>query len=223
MKRIVAMILAAGILTAAVPACALAAEAAALEDYAPLGLLTESGYENTYFGFRCEAPSEYTLDSRGIFIASEAQDRAAVAEASNSESALSLLKSQLMFGYVTVFSAASDADCIAVGVQSPGIGYDKWEEEENVVDNSIGQTYENLESAGTEDVAIADIRIEKTQFTVMDELHWGMTYSCTMNGVPYYGNSVFMISEDNQYLITFEVTSFDAQKADVMLGYFQKI
>lgn len=224
MKRIFAMILAAGILTTAVSAYAPAAEAADSKDYAPLGLLTESGYENTYFGFRCEVPSEYMPDSRGVLIASDAQDRAAVAEASNSESALSLLNSQMTFGGATVFLASTDAgDCVVVDIESTGLVYDGWEDAETIADNSVDKAYENLASMGSEDVIIADIQIEKTQFTVMDELYWGLTYSCTMNGVPYYGNGVFMVSEDNQYLITLQTASFDAQQADVILGYFKKI
>lgn len=220
MKKTLAVILAAGMLAACVSGNVLAEES---ENYAIFGLLTENGYENSYFGFGCEVPSEYVFSTRSILVPTNVQERAEVVADSNSEDTLSWLKSQFGLGYVEVFSATMDADSMIVGLQAPGFGFDVWEDAETVVDGSIDQTYENLMSVNSEEITVADLKVEKAQIEFMGETEWGIEYTCTLNGIPCYGKSVFMVSDDQKYLITVEVTSLDEQQAGNMLGYFRKL
>lgn len=221
-KKAVAMILAAGMLAAALPAGAMAAKRDQDTDRAVLGILTENGYENSYAGFRCTLPQGYVVDNRSAFQAVGEQTIASVIEDSNSEGTLSMLAASFPFGgSATAFSAGSETDTITIYVETFGIGYDHWEDEETIADNSLTTTFDNLEAQGTAESPVIDIHVNKVQTNFMGQDEWGIEYSCVFGGVDVFGRGIYKVCGD--YLITVDLVSTDYWQLDTLAGYFEKM
>ena len=45
-------------------------------------------------------------------------------------------------------------------------------------------------------------------------------YKCLVNGTPYYGTEIYLVSDDDQYLLTVALASLDPDELTGMFDYF---
>lgn len=186
------------------------------EDYSMLGVYTASGYQNDYFGYQINLPSEYQLNSRAAF-SSGNED---VVSESNNETTLSWLKTNLNLSNATVFDASTDMDFISVLVESPGIIADCWDEEETIANNSLNRVIEALESLNDEDITVSEISAQVDYLdNFIDGTHYAVMYMCLINDTPYYGIEIYVRSADAKYLSVFDFSSFEAEGIERICGY----
>lgn len=212
-KKIAAAMLTAGVMMAMASGSVLADN----EDL--VGIVTENGYENTYFGVQCVLPSDYTIDCRSAIQPADPQDNITQ---SNSDDTIQMLANSAILGDATVFSATApnEIDNMVITVAAPGIGYETWDSEEAVAFGTIDSVKENLEGLNADDLAVENIEVDVTQVDFLGEKHSGLEYSCTMNGTPVYGKGVIMISDDSKFAFFLETVALDQSTISDMLGYF---
>ena len=196
--------------------------AAFAEDYSVLGTYVKNGYENEYFGYRIELPSDYELVTRSI-LQSVDKSMERTIEDSNSESTLSWLNSSLNLSSAKVFEAQSDTDYMCVSVETPGFMKDYWDEEETIAKNTAEEVEKNL-SSSNESVTVSGV---STTVDYLDDFidgkHYAISYKCLLNDVPYYGIEIIVRSKDKNYISIFEFASFDADHIEVMCDYCSKL
>lgn len=184
-----------------------------------VGIVTENGYENEYFGVKCELPSDYTIDCRSSIQPVDPQDNITQ---SNSDATIQMLANSAILGDATVFSATApnEVDNMVITVATPGVGYDTWDSEEAVAFGTIDSVKENLEELNADDLAVENIEVDVTQVDFLGEKHSGLEYNCTMNGTPVYGKGVILISEDSKFAFFLETVALDQSTISDMFDYF---
>lgn len=215
--KVAAVMLTAGVMMAMASGRVLA------DDRDLVGVLTGDGYENEYFGVKCALSWDYTIQCRSAL---QPEDPLDIINESNSDATIDLLKSEIDLGNATVFTAtaSNEVDNMVISIASPGIGYETWDSEEAVAFGSIDSVRENLENTGVEqDLDVANIEVDVTQVDFIGEKHSGLEYSCTVNGIPVYGKSVILISDDSQYVFFLETLALDQATISDMLSSFTKL
>ena len=193
------------------------------DDRELVGVLTGDGYENEYFGVKCALSSEYTIQCRSVI---QPEDPLEIINASNSDSTIDLLKSEIDLNDATVFTAiaSNEVDNMVVTVASPGFGYDTWDSEETVAFGTIDSVKEDLENTGMEqDIDVENISVDVAQVDFIGEKHSGLEYSCTINGTPVYGKGVILISDDSKYAFFLQTVALDQGTVAEMLNSFVKL
>ncbi len=214
--KIIAGMLAAGVMMGMASGNVLA------DDKELVGIVTENGYENEYFGVKCALPSDYTIECRSVIQPADPQDNITQ---SNSDSTIETLKNSVDLGDATVFfaTAPNEVDNIVISVACPGIGYETWDSEETVAFGTIDSVKENLEGLNTDSLAVENIEVDVTQVDFLGEKHSGLEYSCTVNGTPIYGKGVILISEDSKYAFFLETVALDQSTISDMMNYFTQL
>lgn len=217
--KMVTAMLTAGVMMAMVSGDVLADSEA---DRNVVGIVTENGYENERFGLKCTLPSDYTIDCRSAVQPADPQE---MLDASNSDETIDLLATQVALGSATVFSAsaANETDNMVITIEFPGAGYDEWDSEEVVAEGSMDSVRENMKNAGTEDVTVDNIDVELAQINFMGEEHTGLEYSCTMNDIPFYGKTIFLISDNSKFAFVLDMLAMDDATIAEMLNSFTKL
>ena len=160
-----------------------------------IGQYVTQGYENPEYGFKIQLPDNFVLEPRQTLVQFNDQD---VIEQSNSDSAYSYARTQAALGTpVQVFTAYTDTttSSLAVQLQTPGLGNDHWDKE-----SVVAESVDSAEFAGKE--------------------HYMGMYKCLVNGTPYYGTEIYLVSDDDQYLLTVGMSSLDPDELTGMFDYF---
>lgn len=185
-----------------------------------IGQYATQGYENPEYGFKIQLPDNFVLEPRQTLVQFNDQD---TVEQSNSDSAYSYVRTQAALGSpVQVFTAYTDTttSSLAVQLQTPGIGNDHWDKE-SVVAESTAKTYEDsLKEVLGEDVEITDFETSVDSAEFAGKEHYMGMYKCLVNGTPYYGTEIYLVSDDDQYLLTVGMSSLDPDELTGMFDYF---
>lgn len=201
--------------------CTVSAFAEEEEDYTVLGLYKEQGYINEYFGYQIDLPAEFVLESRATVNLNNED----VIESSNKETTLSMLKALVNLSYTTGFTAMTNEDYLCVTLQSPGIMNDHWASEDEIAENTFVNVMDELEAMNEEE----GITVEQINGQVdyldhfIDGKHSCCLYDCLLNGMPYYGVQIYVVSDDSKYLSIIDIQSFNPDHIEAICDCFTEL
>ncbi len=185
-----------------------------------IGRYVSQGYENPSFGFVISLPDSYSLESRGGFTGVD-QD---VIEAANADTSYDTIRSYLALGSSqTVFEAVDETTYIYLDLQKASAldETQTWsDDEKKIAENSVTDEEAVKEYYG-EDAEITDFQNNVEEIEFLGEKHYVGQYTFKQDGVPFYGVTIYMVSEeDDRYLLTININGTDLDAVDQADSYF---
>lgn len=187
-----------------------------------IGKYVSQGYENPSFGFAISLPENYSLTSRASFTAVD-QD---VVESSNSENTYDSIRSYVSLGTnSSVFEASDGTTFIYLSLQKASTLDDSsvWDDEKTIAENSVF-TEEDIKEYYGDDVEITDFQNNVEEIQFLGAKHYAGQYTFKENGVPFYGATIFIVSEeDGKYLLSINVNGTDLNAVDQADSFFSTL
>lgn len=180
-----------------------------------IGKYVSQGYENPSFGFVISLPDSYSLTSRATFTGVDEDE----IEASNSESTYDSIRSAIALGTTCVFEAADDNSdtFIYLNIEKSSAG--EWDDEKKIAENSVFDE-DDIKEYFDDDTGITDFQNNVEEIQFLGEKHCVGQYTFKQNGTPFYGVTIFFISEDKQYLLSININGSDLDAVDQADEFF---
>ncbi len=196
-----------------------------------VGVYTENGYENEYFGFKIDLDDTYTLQTRGS--ATGSTDASEIVDDSNSDEVVQTAMDDVDNVYSTganyAFCANDGTHFILVRIKSPAgggnVGYDVWADEESIVKASLSELENIVSTTATQLGAEAsNIESDYSECEIFGEKHYMCTASADMSGTDYSLTNVIVRSDDGKYEATIVIETLgDRNYQDVIDNCFSPL
>lgn len=196
-----------------------------------VGVYTENGYENSFFGFKINLDDSYTLQTRGS--ATGSTDASEIVEDSNSDetiqTAMDDVDSMFSTGTNYAFCANDGTHYILVRIKSPkgggNVGYSVWADEETIVKSSLSELENIVSTTATQLGAEAsNIESDYSECEIFGEQHYKCTATADMSGKDYSLTNVIIRSDDGKYEATIVIETLgDTNYQDVIDNCFSPL
>ena len=200
-------------------------------DSSLVGVYTENGYENEYFGFKINLDDTYTLQTRGS--ATGSTDASEIVDDSNSDEVVQTAMDDVDNVYATgadyAFCANDGTHFILVRIKSPAgggnVGYDVWADEESIVKASLSELENIVSTTATQLGAEAsNIESDYSECEIFGEKHYMCTAAADMSGTDYSLTNVIVRSDDGKYEATIVIETLgDRNYQDVIDNCFSPL
>ncbi len=200
-------------------------------DSSLVGLYTENGYQNEYFGFQLTLDENYTIYTRGS--ATSVSDISEVVDDSNSEEAISTamenVDNVLASNTSYDFYANDGTHFIQIRIKSPkgggNIGYDTWADEKSIVEAGCKDLEDSVKTTASQaGITVDDVETDYSECEIFGEKHYMAIAKTKLQDQDYVLVNVVVRSADGKYAATIVIETLgDANYQDVIDNCFSPL
>ena len=200
-------------------------------DSSLVGLYTENGYQNEYFGFQVTLDENYTIYTRGS--ATSVSDISEVVDDSNSDEAISTAMANV--DDVTAANSSYDfyandgTHFIQIRIKSPkgggNIGYDTWADEESIVTAGCKDLEDVVKTTASQaGLTVDDVETDYSECEIFGEKHYMAIAKTQLQDQDYVLVNVVVRSADGKYEATIVIETLgDANYQDIIDNCFSPL